>query len=55
LPSNAGGSLKPRLLRLQKRILLTWSVAGDVAHNYEFAERLSDLTITFSKRKQKKE
>jgi hypothetical protein len=28
LPSNAGGSLKPRLLRLQKRILLTWSVAG---------------------------
>ena len=54
LPSNAGGSLKPRLLRLQKRIVDMERRWLSLAHNYEFAERLSDFTTPFSERNQKK-
>jgi hypothetical protein len=41
-------SVKADFLEMERRWL-------SLAHNYEFAERLSDFTAPFSKRKQQKE
>jgi hypothetical protein len=44
VPKNASGSLKPPVLRLQKRIILRWSVVGyrwPTATNFHNGYRIS--------------